>query len=561
MTPVQAQGVPPLDHVFVIVMENTSYSSIIGNGAAPYINSLVASGGLATNYFAITHPSLPNYLSLTGASTYGITSDCTTCWVNATNIADNIEAVGKTWKAYQESMPSACFVGDSYPYAQKHDPFIYFNDIRNNASRCQSHVVPYNQLASDLRSAATTPNYAFITPNMCNDMHDCSIQTGDAWLQQQVPNILNSAAFSQQHSLLALTWDEDDFSGSNQVPLILLGAGVASGLRSSLGYNHYSLVHTIEAALGASTLTSNDANATTISDLFASSSPPPPPISHPWTLYTLDSYGAIHAVDSSPLIVNSPSFSSPLARAVRAMPGSAGAQYGLILDAFGGLHAYGSPALQIGQEPYYAGNDIARDFSILPSGTGGYELDGYGGIHPFSIGTNPVPPAASQYPYFPGRDLAKKIRMLPDGSGGWVLDAFGGIHPWSVSGQSLPVAIAQYGYWSGFNIARDIWFAPGSSAGSASGYVLDGYGGFHPFWSATAAAPPPMAEYGYWAGQDIARSMWFIPGATASTATGYSLDRSGGIHPFTTPGQALPGDTGQYSYWPGQDIAKALFGA
>jgi hypothetical protein len=266
--PVRASGVPTLDHVFVIVMENSAYSSIIGSSSAPYINSLVKGGGLATNYFAITHPSLPNYLALTGGSTYGITSDCTTCWVSATNIGDRVEAAGKNWKAYEESMPSPCFVGDSYPYVQKHDPFIYFNDIRTNTARCQSHVVPFTQMTSDLASTSTTPNYAFITPNMCNDMHDCSTASGDAWLAQRVPQILTSPAFATQHSVLALVWDEDDSSGSNQVPLILLGNGIGANLRSSTGYNHYSALRTVESGLGLPTLTSNDAAVSPMNDFF-----------------------------------------------------------------------------------------------------------------------------------------------------------------------------------------------------------------------------------------------------------------------------------------------------
>ena len=275
--PARAASFPTFDHVFVIVMENHSYNQIIGSSAAPYTNSLAATGGLATNYFGVAHPSLPNYLALTGGSTFGITSDCTTCWVSAPNIADNLESAGSSWKAYEESMPSPCFVGDSYPYVQKHDPFIYFNDIRTNSSRCQSHVVPYAQLASDLNSTATTPNYAFITPNMCNDTHDCSIGTGDSWLQQQVPQILSSPAFAIQHSLLALTWDEDDFSGTNQVPLILVGSGVGTGVKSSTAYDHYSLLHTFEAARGAATLSSNDAGATVMSDFISASPPPLPP--------------------------------------------------------------------------------------------------------------------------------------------------------------------------------------------------------------------------------------------------------------------------------------------
>ena len=267
--PVQAAAVPAFDHVFVIVMENHSYNQIIGSTAAPYINSLATSNGLATGYSAVAHPSLPNYLALAGGSTFGITSDCTTCWISAPNLGDNLEAAGKTWKTYQESMPSACFVGDSYPYVQKHNPFIYFNNIRTNATRCQSHLVPYSSLASDLASASTTPNFAFITPNSCNDMHDCSVGTGDAWLQQQVPSILGSAAFTTQHSLLALLWDEDDFSGTNHVPLILAGNGIAAGSTSGLGYNHYSLLHTAELALGAATLTASDASAVPMTDFFA----------------------------------------------------------------------------------------------------------------------------------------------------------------------------------------------------------------------------------------------------------------------------------------------------
>src|SRR5262249_44878386 len=121
---------PAFDHIFTILMENHSYNEIIGNtNQAPHINQLVSQHGVASNYFALTHPSLPNYLAITGASTFGITSDCTTCFVNAPNIAvDRVETSGRTWKTYQESMPSACFVGDASPYVQKHNPFIYYND-------------------------------------------------------------------------------------------------------------------------------------------------------------------------------------------------------------------------------------------------------------------------------------------------------------------------------------------------------------------------------------------------------------------------------------------------
>jgi len=192
-TPTPTPALPTFSHVFVIVMENEESTSIIGNSTAPYINGLANSYGLATQSYAISHPSLPNYLTLTAGSTFGITSDCTTCWVNATNLADQIEASGRSWKSYQEGMPSACFVGDAYPYMQKHNPWIYYNDIRTNATRCAAHVVPYTQLATDLANGSV-PNYVFITPNMCNDLHDCSITNGDTSLIPQVPAILTSAA-------------------------------------------------------------------------------------------------------------------------------------------------------------------------------------------------------------------------------------------------------------------------------------------------------------------------------------------------------------------------------
>ena len=268
-------GTPGFDHVFVIVMENKGYSEIMGSSQAPYINSLASRYGLATNFHAVTHPSLPNYLSLTGGDTFGITTDCTSCWVNAANITDRVEAAGRSWKAYEESIPGPCFVGDSYPYAQKHDPFIYFNDIRTNSARC-NRVVPYTQLAADLGSVASTPSYGFITPNMCDDTHDCSIVTGDQWLSTNVPSILNSPAFTTQNSALFITWDEDDSSGGNQVVTVVAGPQVKPGYRSSAPYTHYSLLKTIEDAWALPALTGNDGGATPMSDFFQTAVPAPP---------------------------------------------------------------------------------------------------------------------------------------------------------------------------------------------------------------------------------------------------------------------------------------------
>lgn len=241
-------------------MENNEYGNIIGNGAAPYINSLANSYGLATNYYAASHPSLPNYLALTAGSTFGITSDCTTCYVSATNIADQVEASGRTWKAYMEDMPSPCYTGASYAnYAMKHDPFMYYNDIRTNTARCAAHVVPFTQFWGDM-SSGNVPNFVWITPNMCDDMHDCAVSTGDSWLRNVVPTITGSSAF-RNGGVLVITWDEGsssagccgDTSGGHVATLVISPRSIP-GYRSGVAENHYGLLRTVEDALRLSHL-------------------------------------------------------------------------------------------------------------------------------------------------------------------------------------------------------------------------------------------------------------------------------------------------------------------
>src|SRR5438094_1618291 len=275
------------------------------------------------------------------------------------------------------------------------------------------------------------------------------------------------------------------------------------------------------------------------------------------SLYTMEAFGGIHPDGGSPAITNEPTFGSPLAKAAHQSPGTPG--NGLVLDGYGGLHPYGAEASP-SNFPYFPGFNIARDFVFTATGTGGYELDGYGGIHPFSVGGSPLPTAPGNYPYFTGNDVAKKITLLASGTGGYVLDAYGGIHPWSVAGSALPVAPAGYGYWAGANNARDIWVDPAATALSARGYVLDLYGGTHPWWTSGAAVPTPIAIYPYWAGHDLARAFWFVPTSTPSTAKGYVLDAYGGVHEFAAGGQMLPPMIFPFGYWNGQDLARSLFG-
>ena len=250
--------IPAFSHVFIIVMENEAYEKILGNTtAAPYINSLAQRYAVAANYHGITHPSLPNYLALTAGDTFTITSDCTDCFVDHPNIVDQLEAAGKSWKAYMESMPSACFVGDSGKlYRQKHNPFIYYDNIRNNPARCNK-IVPFSQFDADLQANAL-PNYVWITPNMCNDIHDCSLATGDAWLQTWVSKILASPAW-QQDGALFLTFDESNHSDNTSCCTYAFGGHVLTlvisplarpAYQSQVAYDHYSLLRTIEESWG-----------------------------------------------------------------------------------------------------------------------------------------------------------------------------------------------------------------------------------------------------------------------------------------------------------------------
>lgn len=254
--PAPAPAVPAFSHIFVIVMENHEYGSVIGSAAAPYVNGLAATYGLATNYFAASHPSLPNYFALTAGSTFGIASDCTTCYVTATNIADQVESSGRSWKAYMEDMPTPCYMGASTGnYAMKHDPFMYYTDIRNNAVRCAGHVVPFTQFGLDL-SSGQIPNFVWITPNMCNDTHDCPVATGDAWLGNIVPRITGTAAF-RNGGVLFITWDEGSSNAGccadawgGHVATLVISPRSIPGLRSNVAENHYSLLRTIEDGFG-----------------------------------------------------------------------------------------------------------------------------------------------------------------------------------------------------------------------------------------------------------------------------------------------------------------------
>lgn len=251
-TPIKLRAAIP-EHVAILVMENQEYGSVVGSAQAPFITSLARQYGLATRMYATTHPSLPNYLALTGGSTFGVSSDCTGCSVAASNLATQLQRAGISWKAYMEGLPHPCFTGaSSGDYAKKHDPFVYFTSVVRNRRLCD-HVVPLAGLAHD-EAAGTLPRFLWITPNLCHDMHDCSVATGDRFLAGLVPGLLASLG---PNGVLFLTWDEGSSdsgccrsSQGGHIATIVAGPGAKLGGRLRSATDQYSLLQTVEGLLG-----------------------------------------------------------------------------------------------------------------------------------------------------------------------------------------------------------------------------------------------------------------------------------------------------------------------
>ena len=246
-----AGGTPT--HIAVIVMENKEYGDILGSSSAPFINSLSRRFALATEMYAIAHPSLPNYLALTGGSTFGIDSDCTDCSVGASSLIDQLQAAHLSWRAYMEDLPRPCFTGASAgDYAKKHDPFAYYTRVTRSPARC-ANIVALTRLAADERDRAL-PRFVWISPNLCHDMHDCSVSTGDRFLSGLVPGLLRALG---RGGLLFLTWDEGGsdngccrLARGGHIVTIVAGAGARSGARLAKPTDHYSVLQTIEDLLG-----------------------------------------------------------------------------------------------------------------------------------------------------------------------------------------------------------------------------------------------------------------------------------------------------------------------
>ncbi|MEV8513791.1 alkaline phosphatase family protein [Dactylosporangium sp. NPDC051484] len=236
-----ATSVPRFDHIVLVMFENHAYSQINSSSSAPYFNSLAAQGAKFTKSYAITHPSQPNYIALFSGSTQGVTNDDCPKNFTGVNLQSQLAGAGLTFTGYSEAMPSDGYTGcSSGTYRRKHNSWVDFSSVPAAAN------LTYASFPSS-SNYASLPTVAFVTPDMCNDMHDCSVSTGDTWLKN---NLDAYAQWAKTHnSLLIVTFDEDNRLALNQIFTIFVGANVKAGSYSEK-INHYNVLRTIEGAYG-----------------------------------------------------------------------------------------------------------------------------------------------------------------------------------------------------------------------------------------------------------------------------------------------------------------------
>jgi hypothetical protein len=243
----------PAPRTAIVVLENHEYGEVIGNPGAPFINRLARRGSIATNHFAVTHPSMPNYLAILGGSTFGIEENCTDCRARGDNLAAQLSRAGLSWRAYMEDMPEPCYPGPTHGrYVKRHNPFMYFETIASVPRRCRN-VVPATALDQDLRRDRLA-RFTWITPNLCHGAHDCGISVADLWLSKRVPRINRKLG---PGGILVITFDEGTTdlgccrgSAGGKIATIVAGPGARRGVELTRELDHYSLLATIEDRYG-----------------------------------------------------------------------------------------------------------------------------------------------------------------------------------------------------------------------------------------------------------------------------------------------------------------------
>lgn len=261
-------GSLPLFGHEVIVLEENHNLDQVDTASMPYLMSLVPKGGLATQYYANTHPSIGNYLMLTTGQIV-TNSDSYSQTITVDNIVRSILAKGKTWKGYAEDLPSVGFTGQSSgTYARKHFPLSFFSDVVTDSTQIKN-LVPFTQFATDL-AGGTLPNYAFVAPNLCNDAHDCSLPTADTWLKTNIAPLLADPAF-QSDGLLIITFDEsdnDNTHGGGLVFWLALGPKVKPGYRSATLYQEQNTLRLMAEGLGLTDFPGAAATASNMAEFF-----------------------------------------------------------------------------------------------------------------------------------------------------------------------------------------------------------------------------------------------------------------------------------------------------
>jgi hypothetical protein len=259
-----AESIPRPAHTVVVVMENHSYAQVIGNASAPYINSLRLVGANFTNSHGVSHPSEPNYLGLFAGTTENLTDDSCPHTYTSANLASGLFATAQTFAGYSESMPSNGYTGcTSGRYARKHNPWVNYTNVPASAN------LTFAAFPSDY---ADLPTVAFVVPNLCNDMHDCSVATGDGWLRDRIDPYVQWAM--THDSLLVLTWDESD--SGNSIPTIFVGPMVQAGDYGER-LDHYTVLRAIEEMYGLQP-TGHAADAAALTDIWLAAEPTPTPV-------------------------------------------------------------------------------------------------------------------------------------------------------------------------------------------------------------------------------------------------------------------------------------------
>jgi uncharacterized protein YjdB len=261
-------GVPQAGHVFIVTEENHDYSAVIGSSSMPYLNSLAQQYGLATQYYANTHPSIGNYFELSTGQII-TNNDSYSTIVTVDNVVRRLLAAGRTWKSYAEDLPSVGYTGSGVGgYARKHNVFALLSDVANDSVQ-RRNLVPFTQFATDLANG-TLPHFSNIVPNLCNDAHDCSLTTADTWLKNNIGPLLASASF-QQDGLLIIVFDEagsDNTNGGGRIAWVVIGPKAKLHYQSTTLYQHQSTLRLMLEALGVTQFPSAAATAPAMAEFF-----------------------------------------------------------------------------------------------------------------------------------------------------------------------------------------------------------------------------------------------------------------------------------------------------